>query len=161
MSDAMKAADDLKVLANRLRPLFDVADVLERIGSLEQAEREAGIRLQKTKDAEEEAKNVLDDRVRDLSKAEQKVEEALEKSVQIENAAQTKSDKIIEAADSRAIMIIRNATDQKKVLDAEIISKRGQLAQIQEAIDAKNEELSNLKREIEAAREKIAAFMKG
>lgn len=160
MSDARKAAEDLILLANRFKPLFDAAEALERIGNLEQAEIEAGIRLKNTKDAEADAQTLLEKKNEELAKVNEKISKSQDSIVVMEKMAQDRCDAILRIADEKAAGIVKSANEQKKIVENQIVEKRGLVAQLQEAIDAKNEELMNINREIDAAKEKISGFLK-
>lgn len=161
MSDARKAAEDLKLFANRIRPLLDVADALERIGGLEQAERESESRADKAKTAAADAQKLLDKKNAELEEVKVEITKTQDNIIVMENKAQDKCDEILRIADEKAVNIIKSANEQKKNIENQIIEKRGQVAQLQEAIDAKKEELTKINNEIEAAKEKIASFVKG
>lgn len=160
MSDARKAAEDLILLANRFKPLFNAAEALERIGNLEQAEIEAEIRLKNTKDSEADAQKLLERKNEELANVSKEISKSRDSIVAMEKMAQDRCDEILRIAHERGTIIVATANEQKKMIDNQIIEKRGQVAQLQEAIDAKNEELMDINREIDAAKEKISEFFK-
>lgn len=160
MSNAQEAAENIKSLANKFKSLFQAAEELEKIGSLEQAARDAEIRKDAAYKEADQAqaelkflKNVINERelaVHDLEKSMDQMEvNANAKASQICSDGQAKADEILNVANQR-----------KSMIEGEIKSARQELDRVKNEISMKNEELIHFNKEIAAMKAKVSAFVK-
>jgi chromosome segregation ATPase len=161
MSKFNKAADDIQNLANRLRPLLDLQDFLQEIGSLDQAASEAGVRKEKAvKDAEYATACLLDAK-KDLEKVYNDISLAEDKAQEILDNAKAKAVAIIEAANIKAADI-GYAMDKKQAdLDTKFSDACKELAGVQADILDKKNELENVKAQVSSIKSKLQAFVGG
>ena len=144
MSDISKAAHDLKVLAQRFRPVLDVVDALERIGSLEDAERDA-------KERTAHAKAEADTAAASLVTVQQQVAEA-HKKIQL---ATTDAEQIVAQATQDADQIrARARTDADRIRQEAEAAK----ATIQKESEALTVTKTRLAGEVEAKQKELAAI---
>ena len=111
MASIPEAVDSIKVLAARLEGIVQVAQVLERIGSLEQAEREAGDRLATARADATKAQARL-------AEIQQSVKDAEAQAPVILADARTRADAVIYNAEGRADVITLKAEDAAKQIKA-------------------------------------------
>ena len=117
MSNVLKSADEVRKLAKMFKSLGDVVEVLDRVGSVEQAEQEALARIEKLKaesanvNASISAAHVEADRILAEAKAERDrlVDEAIEAAHKLQAQAgdelaeaKAKAKQITDAADEKA-----------------------------------------------------------
>lgn len=145
MADKMNAAKSIRVLANLYRDMTDAADVLEQIGSIEQAQAESRSALNAIRADIEVAKADLAELNALGAKAKQIMldeEEAHATSLTIKHA------EIVKAAEEDAAEILKNAQDKAADMLAQSVTEKSRLSS----------EIAGLQRAIEAARAEITAL---
>lgn len=143
MSNAkMSAVDDIRKLGRTLKGLIDFADEIERVGSLENAAKEAEGRLSKYKADEIEAsKGYLE------AKAKHDAQQIIVDEML--NEAKEKSDEIIKAASEKAAAIVSDAQSRGYGLKAEAEAFRAKALSEAKAIEAEIKVLGLEKSELE------------
>lgn len=158
MSDLAKAAHDLKLVAARFKPFLEVADALERIGSLEEAERLATQRTAAAQHTEAQTKALLDAATTRLLEAEQQVGKARTEAVSVLDEATVKAKDLLDQARKDAKLIGDAATDAKVAILKEIDELKMDRASIQHQLEAKQRELSAITEQITKTKARIAAL---
>lgn len=144
MSNASKAAEDLKSFAKKMLPIFEVAKALEDIGSLENAASEAKARKEAAYKEADQALLSLGVKKDELDSMASKIEAAKEKAFNIMKSANAQADLMIKEAKEKALQVDAMAQDDlKKVeqavkvlkaeiraLEAEKVSAQGNLTAI-------------------------------
>lgn len=95
MNKILKASDEVKKLHKMFQALGDVVEVLDNVGSLEQAEAEAKARIAKIS--------------QDVEEARLKIDEANKKAEQIVTDSQAKAEQLLLSAEESARQLIADA----------------------------------------------------
>lgn len=161
MSNPTKAAEDLKGFANRFRAILEVADLLEKLGSLQQAERDAVIKKDAAYAAADAAVAKLSGLQAQIASLERALEEAQAKGKVMEQGAQFKAQQILAAAEAEAKEVIAAATKHRVEVDAAAKEALKELALVNSAVATKREEQAQVEKEVSALKAKIAALVKG
>jgi len=159
MSNLIKAAEDIRSLAKRFAPIFAVADALEKIGSIEQAERDAVIRKDAAYAEEEKAKAVLAAKHEQLKAVELDIEAAKQKAEEIVSKAHAKAEEIVALSHEKSDAIVKDAKSQKEIIEKAIDSHRVKFQDLTVLIEQKKAELDKINLELEKMKAKIAAFV--
>jgi len=160
MSNAkMSAVDDIRKLGRTLKGLIDFADEIERVGSLENAAKEAEGRLSKFKADELEAsKSYLE------AKAKCDSQQSIADEMLAE--AQAKCDEMLKAASEKAAALVGDAQSRGYGIKAEAEAFRAKALSEAKSIEAEIKVLglekselqgvvSGLKSELEALKKRI------
>jgi chromosome segregation ATPase len=158
MSDVQKAAHDFRALAAKFRIFLEVADTLERIGSLEEAERSAIKRKDSAVALETEAKASLAKVHHDLDNRKQGVKEAKEQAEVIISDAHIKAEAIRSGAKLDASVTIDAVGHEKSKVEEQVNNLRSELTRVQSQLDLKRKELEAITKQINNTRERIAAL---
>lgn len=158
MSNAMKAADDIKSLASRFRSVLEVAEVLEKIGSLEQAVRDAESKKKAAYADAEKAVSLLNDKAEELEKANAEIGKAKEASASIVAQANQKAGVIIAEAEVKAGEIISKANSDKAVVEEAIKSLNAKSVSLSGEISKQESHLADIKKHIQDAKSKISGI---
>jgi chromosome segregation ATPase len=161
MSNLSKAGEDLKFLANKFQALYSVAEVLERIGSLEQAERDALAKKDAAYAKAEEAIKKAERANATLAHAEESVEVAKTLAADHNVRAQAYYSAKVVAAEGKAEAILAEAADKKRGVEEQTKAARAELASVQEKIQFTSKELGSLKEELVKIKASLAAFVRG
>jgi 1,6-anhydro-N-acetylmuramate kinase len=159
MSAKQKAVEDIKKLARQLKGLIDVAEDLEKMGSLEQAMRETAMRMDVYKDEETKAlgEKVKAEQALALvhSEALQASESAKESTQKMIQSAGEKAQGLLDAAKEEARILIANALASKEQIEREAFGAKEVLNVIVEDIAKKQAALKDLNTQIEMIRKKV------
>lgn len=155
---ANHAADQIKSLAAKFKGLFVLAEELEKIGSLDQAARDAQIRKEKAyADADKAMKEYEHNKIA-LEKAKAEIVEVEEKAKSIEASANKKASELIASAQEK-IKLLQSAFDEKSLERNNKLSELHAHARNLEAeIQLKKSELASLQKEIAGVKAKVAAL---
>jgi chromosome segregation ATPase len=160
MSNAMKAAEDIKQFAKKFQHIFSAAAALEEIGSLEQAARDAAIAKDKAYKEVELIKADIQAFKFDFEKAQVRVSEAQEKAAEIEAKAKDKAAYIYAESEKKGQDLIYSAQKQVRVLEGEKANLEQYVRDVQAEILGKKKELQEIVDQIAEMKSKIAAFVK-
>lgn len=161
MSSVQKSADDLRNLANRFRSVMEVAEVLERIGSLEQTEREAQVRKESAYAQAEEAKKSLAEVSQQLEKANFELKTIEKRGLEAQESAQAKASEIVNKANRDAATIITDAKHSESEVLAAASDKLEEIKIMDRNIADKKDELAAIIKQIVDMKAKIQALVKG
>ena len=98
MSKVLKAADEVRKLTKMLQALGDVVEVLDRVGSVEQAEQEALARVEKLN--------------AEVAQAKEAISVAYGEASQLLATANAKSDELLSVAEQSAADLMQEAESQ-------------------------------------------------
>lgn len=161
MSDYSKAANDLKVLAVRLRPLLAVAEFLDKIGSLEDAESHAKAGQELAAEQEQLAlQDLYNTQVR-LQQATASVTEANQQVNHAKEQANANAHEIRTKAESDGQAIIDQATSRKAEIQQEIDAFAQTRSELQTQVSELRAELQAIKDQIVLTRQRIAEIAGG
>lgn len=156
----IQVSEDLKSLANKFRNIVAVAEMCEKIGSLEQSEKEALGRKEAAQKAEAEAMGKFDSAQAKIDAAMKDVANANSKKGEIENATQVNVQKMVQEAEGKASKIIQEA----KAAHADVMKKYKEASNAVEDMKAqvvsKREELAQIQKQMNDVKSKISAFVK-
>lgn len=158
MSNAMKAADDLKSIAARFRGIIEIAGVLEKIGSLEQAEREAHSRKESADKAASEAKKKAEVAEQALARYEKEFSDARLLSQQIISNAKQDAIGIFEKANAKADEIEQKALQRRSVIENEIVDRIKQSDNLHNTIKEQTKVLESITLRISEARKSVESL---
>lgn len=153
MNKILKAADEVKKLHRMFKALGEVVDVLDAVGSLEQAEGEAKARIARIND--------------EVSAAQEAIVEARSQAAVIVSAGEAKADELLAAAEQSARQLLEeaeakvvaaNASADSIIATAQIgvenLTAKG--ADIKAQHDALSAEVAELENRAEKARAYLA-----
>ena len=113
MSDKIRAADELKRFGRQMANILDLVDELERIGSIENAAKEAEINFNRSKSTLESIKSQIEESKSKLKLAlEDEENHAARIKAEVEQASQQAKDII----DSAALEANNMQSDTKRIL---------------------------------------------
>lgn len=158
MSNVMKAADDLKSLAARFRPFLEVAAVLEKIGSLEQAVRDAEIKKASAQKEAEKVEAQVSFAREELAKVKSEVSEVKATSNGILDNARADAGVIIKEAREEVLTIMRNAEEVKASSDANVSANRITINAQSQEIKRLEGQLSEIRNHIQEAKRRITGI---
>lgn len=160
MTNLIKVAEDVKILAKRFEGFFELAKALEEIGSIEQAGREAVIAKDKNYEEVAKVKLALEESKKDFSKALSEIEFAENKAKDILNKAHEKATLIISEANEKSLKFEAEIEKTKKIIDENFIAAGKELVALESDVLVKKQELNALKKEVEEVKQKFAALLK-
>lgn len=159
MGNLIQAAEDIRRLAVRFKSILEVADALEVIGSIEQAEREALIRKDQAIVLEQDAIKSLQNVKLEIENEQLKLEAVKKDSQDSIRTANYSAATILEKAKLAANELIKSANsefekirDQQQGLIADIAVLNNKKAAAQASLDELNENIARVK-------SKLASFM--
>jgi len=160
MSKYSKALDDVRVLAKKFQGIIELSKALEDIDKVENTAKEAeGLKIK----AQEEVlavKAQVEKAKGDLEVAESAVKYAESKADKIVEAAHVKSKSIVDEAIAESQGFFGDIEKKKKLFDDQFIMAGKELASVQADIVLKKEELESLKKEVESVKQKFSALLK-
>jgi chromosome segregation ATPase len=160
LSLANQAANDIRNFVNKLQPLFSAAEALEKIGNIEQLEREA---TERKANAERELEKILPKlklRQGELQDLLDRASESEGHAEQVVAEAENKVGAIIERANKKAASIVDEAKKNGAGIDQKINERRAVLSSVEKEIEEKSVRLESIKKEIAAAKSKISEMMR-
>ena len=158
MDNLTKTAEDLKRLAVKFKGILELAEALERIGSFEQAAREATARKDAALAEEKGIRGTLDARERDLAAADKLIEDKAQEAKQIRKVANENANAIVRIAEKKAKEIVEEAEKSETIVYGETLKAKVSLEELQKSIKAKEAELLKIKGQIQTAKDKIASL---
>lgn len=160
MSEILKAAEDIVSYASRIRSFLQVADVLKRIGNIEQAEGEAKNRAESARQEADAADAILENKNAQVAKVVEDIEYAKKSAEEIIANANRRAMEIVDGAGVRANEAFRAADEQKMSIEKEISALLGKRDDMLAFISEKESELSVIVAKISEAKEKVASLFK-
>lgn len=161
MSNAKQAADQIKSFAGRLKGFLEAADYLDKIGDIEQLEKESILRKDQAIKAEAEAKFNLSVQEKAIQAQEARMKNLVAEGEKEIDAGRKKNEAAISESRNEAERIVSEAKSKKASLEKEIAESKQILAKIKEEVEYRTEELKGVRNEITKAKEQIAAFLRG
>lgn len=161
MSNFRKAADDIGSLVNKLKPLFELKEFLDGVGSVEQLAHEANIRKENALKEAEKASESLKQANARLEVAEAKIEAAHSKAFGIENGAKEKVASLLAEAKIESAKIIAEANAYKQEVDHKFSAACKELASVQAELAGKKNELEDVKEQFNSILNKFKALVGG
>lgn len=171
MSDLINVADQVKAGAKRLEWVTNLANALEQVGSLEQAEQEAKVRLEDVQGKSEEAGKELEALQSAMKEATEQLNLRRAEAKRAVSDAQSRANQIIDSADAQAKAAVEQAssivTSAKKEAEDLLVKARREtgaetdrLNGIQGQVRDAEAQLHNVKEEIAKAKAEAAALFK-
>jgi len=155
----LQAVDDIRKLARSLKGLVSFADELERIGSVENAAKEADARLEKAQAAEAAADKDLAVALEDVKKAKEAASQLLvdarklaDQSVEIGKKAGAE---IVAKANRDADGIMQGALARHSKLDEDSKRIEGYIKDLDKQIAEKSAIVNDLDTKIQAIRKQV------
>lgn len=156
----MKAVDDIKNLTNKLKPLMELGAFLEKIGSVENAAKEAEAFFVKASKQAEESKAVLAEIQADIVCAQSEVKNSEEKAEKIISTAFQSGSEILANAKAQAEDILKKASESKKLQYQDIAALQDECMTIKKEIQEKKAELEMVKKEASEFKSKFLSLVK-
>ncbi len=160
MSSAIKAAEDIKLIASRFRGFIEAADVLARIGSLEQAENDALVKKDAAYKAADTAIEFLKAKEKEIEDVKAQFEAVEEEAEKIKNTAKDHAVFILKDAKEKAALVVKEAGTKKLEIGQQIVELRKSFAQAQSELDSKKEELAAVIEQIASVKTKLQVLFK-
>ena len=155
-----QASEDVKNFANRLKPIIELGAFLEKIGSIENAGKEAEAFCAKAKAQAEEATVKLGDVQAELVLSEAKVKEAESKAEAVVNLASKNAEDIVARAKSKAQEIEQAVMSVKASVAKQISESQVELEAVKKEIQDKRAELELVKKEAAEFKSKFLSLVK-
>jgi chromosome segregation ATPase len=155
-----QASEDLKSFVKKLKPLIDLGDFLEKVGSLEQAASEAEAKYNKFLKFIDEAKVQIDGCSEELKKQESEYRKVLADIEVAKAKAEAKKASIVAEGKAQADEIIVKAYQMKSAVESEVKVLKASKEKIKEEIKAAQDEFAKVKAEVDSIKEKLSSFMK-
>jgi predicted nucleic acid-binding Zn-ribbon protein len=161
MSKMQAAAEDIKKLGQYLSGLIEFAGELEKMGSLQQAAKEAEKRIADVKAKEDQANDDLAHAELALDKAQKKSQEIIdlgnhEAGLAIVRA-RSQAEKLVLEADNKSKEICALALEKKVSLELQVQNLQEKKALLQVEVQDVLSVLNPLKAELAALKEKLGA----
>ena len=160
MSEIMKAAAEVKKLAKGFKAIVDMGEILEGLGSLDQAAEEVQARVKAAKQAEIEANRKTSDAMQALAHAEENVKDATLKAGMIVSAAEAEASRILVTAQKTMQVEAAGIEARKQQAEAVVKAKHEEAAKIKQDIDGLGKVKSMLEDKIGQLK-KLAAGIAG
>lgn len=158
MSNFSKSADDIKSIAAKFKGFLELADALDKIGSVEQAARDAETKKNFCYEQAAVASEELEKAKKKLESAEAGIFAANAKAKEIENNAFKKAEEIYSDALDKIQAIQDEASKKHKALDDKFLAAVNEHNSVVSEIVAKKEELEKLKSELQQIKSKFASL---
>lgn len=150
MGKSTDAADAIRRAAKQYEHFIVAADLLDKLGSLENAIAEAKTQVDVITQEREAAQAEYTNLQHALTKKKAELKQASE-------AAQAKADKIIDDADAARLTIIADANEQaKQIVEGALISKSSELGALQSKVSAVQDALATALADERAATNRAA-----
>lgn len=154
------AVEELRSFSNKFKNIISVSEFLEKIGSLDQAEKDAIIRKDVAYQAEAEAKVKLSVAQNKIDVALAEVAKANAEKDRLVDLGNQKSKEMIEDAQKRSAALIKEATDKLKLAHEEASKVKKQADEVSAQIQLKRDEYFGLQKQLEGLKAKISDFIK-
>lgn len=159
MGKTSQAVENVRSLAAKLTSIVELCDVLDRIGSVENAEAEALKRVEKVNAEVEKAKKELLKVEENIKKAQDGVAAHNSIGEKVINEAKQEAAKIIDEAKAKAKSVTDNAKTKAQSVIDEADKKQSLANDINVAIETKQKELSELEGKIASLKEHAAKIL--
>ena len=143
-----KAADDIKSFAKRIKPILELAEVLEKLGSIDNAAFESKSRCEKALAEEKDALKLLNKKYEEVARAHSEIEAAKHKAGNLVSEAKAKSDEMLKYAEVKGEEIIAKANSFKSKVMSEAQAEQTKVEELKKDIASKHNELELLKKEL-------------
>jgi peptidoglycan hydrolase CwlO-like protein len=156
MNKILKAADEVKKLHRMFAALGDVIDVLDRVGSLEQAESEAQARIDKLNAEAKSLGKRIDEATAEAARI---LEVANEQATSVRLAVEKQNAEAIAAARAKADEMEARATAIIDRAKAEADAMHAKACEAADSVTRAQEELAAIEKKIDDARARIAKML--
>lgn len=160
MSDKLAAAKDLRWLANKLRGITELADALDRLGSLDQQEKEAKERLASLANSEQQIKDRFAQADAEYAgrraASEEYEKNAKDHADRVISKANDEAEKIVNEAKGKASKVTEQAKTRETAINTEIDKANTELARIGSELKERKAALDTIDRRLAGLREKLA-----
>lgn len=161
MSNPTKVAEDVKQLVGRFQALVDLADLLESLGSVEQAARDAESRRDVAYQAADDAQAALDVKLLKVAQAQADAQAAVAKALEAKESAGLIRAQVLSQASDDAQDILLKAGLQRKGIDEATNSAAKDLGLLNDAVRLKQEELAQVQAQVDAIKAQVSALVRG
>lgn len=145
MSDFITAASELQSMLNKFKSVETVVSALNRIGSIENAGKEAEEKLASLK-------GLIESASKDLDNAVSVVAETKDQAKKIASDAKNKADAKVAKAEEDAASIIASASAKSAIAENNVSKLNEELAEKTNALGSLKEEFSDLEAKIAKAK---------
>lgn len=160
MNEAHEAAQSLKKFLAKFKGLIQLADTLDRIGSLELAASESETKVAESLKAEQAANQMLVEAKQRFELAEARISEAIDKAKLIEQDARITAVAMVQEA-SREVEKIEDDQKERTIKFEELLRTRQiKFFDMEENMKVKSAELAELNSKISNLKAELAKFLK-
>lgn len=156
MNNTLKAADDVKKLQRMFAALGEVVEVLDRVGSLEQAENETQARVDRLNADALEYSRRIDEATAEAARI---IESANQQAAEIRLAIERERAESSSYAESLKTCAREEAAYMTEQARSQVAHATAQAAQAAEAVKQAEDELCALNKKIDEARGQIARLL--
>jgi len=157
-NDLMQAAEAVKTHGRVLRAVIKLADEVEKLGSIDQAEAEAQQRLDATKQKVDAITDVLNNAKQQLADTDASITAAQAKAEGIVADAKVNAESIIATANDTAQGIVAKANADASSIGETIATKQSALDTINVAIGEQQDVLDGINEKLAAVKTQAAAI---
>jgi len=154
MSDLIAAANEVRKILKGFKAIEEVSDALERVGSIENAGKEADKYLALVKDG-------ISIATADLEKANASVAEAKDQAKKVAADAKTKAEARISKAEEEAALILSTAKDKETSSAKKVAKLETEMSDKAAAIVALTTELAEVEAKVTKAKTYLAKLAGG
>lgn len=154
-----KAADDAISFANKLKPLFGLAEELVKLGSLQQAERELQQKKERAENEAVEAQGKLEQINAQVEAAHKRLAEKQKDLDGLIDAANKNAAKIEADARERAREILADAMESKAEADGMLKDARKKVQEADNELSLKGAELGRVRQQLDGIKAQMKKVM--
>ncbi len=155
----MQAVDEARKLLKHYEAINTLIEMLEKLGPIEQAEKEIEARIEKLRKMDKEAGDSLAATIAQIEAAKDDINHAKAESVKIKERANIEASRIISNANTSINENMTAAQSKLLAIDKTIAEKRLEVEQMDIKVSEANKELDKISNKVNELRSKAAKIM--
>lgn len=159
MSNIKTAVDKVRNAGETFRAIVEIAEVLDGIGSIEQAEREANSRRDKAYKEADKAGEFLSEKQSELDEIAKKIDRLKDKARGELKDYESRGEEIVKLAEKKYMEIIESANNEKESIKKANRSSLLELQDLKGQIKGKHEELEKIEKHIVKLKTSVAGLI--
>ena len=148
MGELKDATDQVRQLAKGFKAFISVVEAADRLGGIEQGEREAVSRREAANKAADQAEKAAQEAKEALKAEKAKVEVVAQKNLATLDAALKDAEGVVAKANAKAEEIVKAATVQKASLESLIGVMQGKVSDLGKQLESRNADLVAVEKKI-------------
>jgi len=160
MSEIKKAVDAVKKHARTMQAYIDLANAIEGIGSIEQAERDANRRKDEAYKIADKAVEAKNKAILELKDLEERIRERNKICDGLIDEAEKKAQSIIDRAETDYVGKMKKVESEKKIVASQIADAQEELRSVHREIATKRKEYEGLEKKFSDLKRKLEGILK-